>query len=78
MPRWKRTIAVGVCMGMVALAVYFFIRRERHRQPTVTTENRIPRPKQLVAEQEIESAQAVATYLPANKTRIDDLNAQVA
>lgn len=36
-------------------------------------ENRIPKLKKRIAEQEVESAQAVAKYVPMTKARIDDL-----
>lgn len=39
--------------------------------------NRIPKLKKQIAEQEVESDQAVAKYLPITKTRIDDLDSPV-
>lgn len=42
-----------------------------------TPEDRIPALKQQIAEQEEESAQAVADYAPATRTEIDDLNSPV-
>ncbi len=42
-----------------------------------TTEDRIPTLKQQIAEQEEESAQAVADYAPTTKAPIDNLNSPV-
>lgn len=42
-----------------------------------TSEDRIPTLKQQIAEQEEESAQAVADYAPATRTQIDDLHSPV-
>ncbi len=45
---------------------------------SVMTEDRIPKLKKQIAEQEVESAQAVAKYAPTKQTRIDDLDSPVA
>jgi len=69
-----------VVFGAVALA--FWLKGDSGSAPSppapVTTEDRIPKLKQQIAEQEVESSQAVAKYAPTIKTRIDDLDSPVA
>jgi hypothetical protein len=69
-----------VVIGIVALALFWPKGNSGSNTPPpapATIENRIPKLKKQIAEQEIEAAKAVANYHPANKTRIDDLDAQV-
>src|SRR5947209_13537283 len=71
----------AVIAGLVVLlagAVFVYVNNQKTAHLTAAkTEDRRPKLKQLVADQEKESTQAVANYLPTNKTRIDDLDAQV-
>lgn len=68
-----------VAFGIVALAFWL---KGNSGSPTssptpATIENRIPKLKKQIAEQEVESAQAVAKYAPKSNARIDDLNSPV-
>jgi Tfp pilus assembly protein PilO len=70
----------AVLAGLVALlagAVFVYVNYQKTAPLPAQIEDRRPKLKQLVAEQEIESAKAVAGYLPANKTWIDDLDSPV-
>ncbi len=71
----------AVLSGLVVLlagAVFLYVNNQKTAPShAAQIEDRRPKLKQLVAEQEIESAKAVANYLPKHKTRIDDLDAQV-
>lgn len=68
-----------IVIAAVALAFWLKGRSGSHTSSPalVTTEDRIPKLKKQIAEQEEESAQAVAKYAPAIKTRIDDLDSPV-
>ena len=68
----RAIVALVLFTGVVALAVYLYVGR-----PLPLTGERIPALNKLVAEQEEESAQAVANYRPSNKARIDDLDVSV-
>jgi hypothetical protein len=76
----RRKGAVLACLvSLLAGAVIVYVNNQKIAQlPAAKTEDRRPKLKRLVAEQEIESAQAVAGYLPKNKTRIDDLDSPLA
>jgi len=65
-----------VVFGAVALA--FWLKGDSG-SPTspVMTEDRIPKLKKQIAEQEVESVQADAEYAPTGKVRIDDLDSPV-
>ena len=75
-----RRISVVLARLVVLLvgAMFLYVNNQK-TAPTLQTktEDRRLKLKLLVAEQEVESVQAVATYLPKNKTRIDDLDAPV-
>jgi hypothetical protein len=65
--------AVATCIGLaivIAVAVAIYLRR-----PLETIVDRRPELRKLVAEQEAESAQAVANYTPARKGDIGDIGA---
>ena len=73
-----------VLFGIVALAVWLNSNPGTRMSPPdpvktapIIKEERIPRLKKQIAEQEIESAQAVAKYIPSSKARIDDLDSPV-
>src|SRR5437016_6710909 len=75
--RRKGAVLAGLVV-LLAGAVFVYVNNQKTAPShPAQIEDRRPKLKQLVAEQEIESAQAVARYLPKNKTRIDDLDAQV-
>jgi hypothetical protein len=68
-----------IVTAAVALA---FCLRVRSGSPTsspapVTTEDRIPKLRKLIAEQEVESAQAVAKYAPTTNTQINNVGSPV-
>ena len=71
----------AVLAGLVALltgAVFIYVNSPRPAlSPAAKIEDRVPKLKKLVAEQEAESAQAVAGYTPKTQTRIDDLDSPV-
>ena len=76
-----RRVLPFLVIVIAAVALAFWL-KGRSGSPTsslapVTTEDRIPKLKKQIAEQEDESAQAVAKYAPAIKTRIDDLDSPV-
>ena len=76
----RAVVPLVVLVGIIAIAVYFPLNNQRRRepeQPPVTIENRIPKLKMQIAEQEKESAQAVVKYASTTKTRIDDLDSPV-
>jgi hypothetical protein len=54
------------------------VNRQNSQRPPFKTDNRIPKLKKLVADQEAESAQAVVKYHPKNQARIDDLGISAA
>src|SRR5437868_868261 len=71
-----------VVIGIIALAFFWPKGNSGSNTPPpdaapATIENRIPKLKKQIAEQEVESAQALAKYIPTSKTRIDDLNSPV-
>src|SRR4051794_34184642 len=68
---------VTLCVG-VALALWLRGNVTAPSSPTGPTEDRIPKLKEQITEQEVESAKAVAEYAPASKVRIDDLTSPVA
>jgi hypothetical protein len=72
----------GTAVPVLALLAGFFalVWLPGNRQassPPAKSEDRIPRLTRLVAEQEEESAQAVASYQPKTQARIDDLGISV-
>lgn len=71
----KAAAILVVVIGAVALAL-FLKGNSRTATPTPTAiENRIPMLKQRLAEREKEIEQAVSSYAPKSKARIDDLAA---
>src|SRR4051794_26741734 len=65
-----------IVFGAVALAFWL---KGNSGSPTsspspVVTEDRIPKFKKQIAEQEVESAEAAAKYAPTIKARIDDFD----
>ncbi|MBI2806080.1 MAG: hypothetical protein HYX68_13955 [Planctomycetes bacterium] len=71
------SIALGLMtVGLVALAIYIYTTRHRPSQQP-TTEDRRPKLRKLVADQEAESAQALTNYKPKITARLDDLSAHV-
>ncbi len=73
-----------VLFGIVALAVWLNGNTGPHTSPPdpvtmapIIKEDRIPKLKKQIAEQEVESVQAVAKYVPTMKTMIDDLDSPV-
>lgn len=66
-----------VLVGLLVGIVYVNNQKPAPSIPA-STEDRRPKLKELVARQQKESAQAVAAYLPKIKTRINDLDSQVA
>jgi hypothetical protein len=76
--RRKGLVLAGLIVLLVGIGfVYVSNQKPAPSNPT-STEDRRPKLKELVTRQEQESAQAVAAYLPKNKTRVDDLDSQVA
>ena len=78
----RAVVPLVVLVGVIAIGVYYRLsnqHRQEPEQPPVTIENRIPKLKMLIAEQEKESAQAVVKYASTTtiKTRIDDLDSPV-
>src|ERR1035438_3660945 len=76
----RAVVPLVVLVGIFAIAVDCPRNNRRRRepeQPPVTIENRIPRLKMQIAEQEKQSAQAVVKYACTTKTRIDDLDSPV-
>jgi hypothetical protein len=70
----RRAVAALVLPGgAVALALVLYANRQPPPWPSPRAEDRTPRLQKLVAEQEEESAQAVAKYQPEVEARIDDL-----
>ena len=72
-----------VVVGIVALAFWPKENSGSNTPPDASRphlheiENRIPKLKKQIAEQEVESAQALAKYAPKSQTRIDDLGSPV-
>jgi len=76
--RRKGVVLAGLFVLLVG-GVFLYVNYQKTAPShPATTEDRRPKLKQLVAEQEKESVQSVANYLPSNKTRVDDLDSQVA
>lgn len=67
-----------ILCGVVALAFWLQGNVSGPTPPSGPTEDRLPKLKKQIAEQEVESAKAVAGYAPASKVRIDDLGSPVA
>jgi hypothetical protein len=67
----------AILAGLVALlagAVFVYV---NSLSPAAKIEDRVQKLKKLIAEQEAESAHAVAEYTPKTQARIDDLDAHV-
>jgi hypothetical protein len=65
----QKGVVLGCLVALLTGAVFVYVNNQKTAQlPAAKTEDRRPKLKQLVAEQEIESAKAVAGYLPKNKT----------
>jgi hypothetical protein len=73
MRRAASLVLIFTVIGAVVLV--FYLSSKRQHQPIV--DNRLELRK-LIAEQEVESAQAVAEYQPTVQHRMDDLNVSVA
>jgi len=73
----RAIVPLVVIAGIVAVAVYFPVNRWLRQDPPNSTNNRIAKLTKLVADQEQESSQAVANYLPKINSRIDDLGISV-
>lgn len=67
---------LAMLAGFVAL-VWLSGNRQSSSPPSANDEDRIPKLTKLVADQEKESAQAVADYQPKAQARIDDLDISV-
>lgn len=67
-------------VSLLAGGVFLFVNNQKPAPSSpASAEDRRPKLKELIARQEKESTQAVASYLPKNRTtRIDDLDSQVA
>lgn len=76
--RRKGLVLAGLIVLLVGIVFLYVNNQKPSPSNPTSTEDRRPKLKELVARQEKESAQAVAAYLPKNKTRVDDLNSQVA
>lgn len=70
-------VLVIVFVG-VALALWLRGSATGPMSPSGPTEDRIPKLKEQIAEQEVESAKEVAEYTLASKVRIDDIDSPVA
>jgi uncharacterized protein (TIGR03067 family) len=71
----RRAVPILVsALGAVVLACWLKDNIDSPTPPAApaTPEDRISKLKQQIADQEVESAQAVARYVPTSKTRIDD------
>lgn len=68
-----------IAFGAVALAFWPHVNPDSPTSPPAptTSEDRILKLKKQIGEQEVDSAQAVANYVPIGKTRIDDLGSPV-
>jgi hypothetical protein len=77
MRRGTAVLVLAILAGSVGLAVLLYGNRQNDSPPPIKTEDRIPRLKELVANQEKESTQAVAAYRPKTPARIDDLDISV-
>ena len=75
MRRGTAVLALAFLAGSVALAVWLYGNRQPRQQRPIV--DRRPDLRKLVAEQEAESAQAVANYRPKTQARIDDLDIAV-
>src|SRR5436305_8447615 len=74
----RRAVPILVVVGgIVALAFWPKGNTPLPDAAPATIENRIPKLKKQIAEQEVESAQAVAKYVPMTKARIDALGLPV-
>ena len=76
--RRKGLVLAGLLVLLVGIVFLYVNSQKSAPSNPARTEDRRPKLKQLVAEEEIVSAQAVAGYLPKNTARIDDLDSQVA
>lgn len=76
--RRKGLVLAGLIVLLVGIGFVYVNNQKPSPSNPTSTEDRRPKLKELVARQEKESAQAVASYLPKNKTRVDDLDSQVA
>jgi hypothetical protein len=76
----RAIVPILVAAAIVAIALFFPRDNQRRQEPTdppPAAEDRIPKLTKLVAEQEEESAQAVAKYKPKIQARIDKLDSPV-
>ena len=71
----KAAAILVVVIGAVALALFLKGNSRTTMPPPAAIENRIPKLMQRLAEREKEIEQAVASYAPKSKARIDDLAA---
>jgi len=73
----RKGVVLACLVCLLAGGVVLYVNRKTAHLPAAQSEDRSPLLKELVALQEKESAQAVAEYLPKNKTQLDDLNSPV-
>ena len=76
--RRKGLVLAGLIVLLVGIGFVYVSKQKPTPSRPASTEDRRHKLKELVARQEKESAQAVASYLPKNKTRVDDLDSPVA
>jgi hypothetical protein len=69
---WMGTAALALVF-LLGLVAYMHTSRQSLSQPSPRAEDRIPKLKKVVADQEAKSVQAVANYQPKTPARIDDL-----
>src|SRR5947209_15755751 len=74
MRRWKKMFTAVAITSLGVLSLYVYVNQRNAPQPTLATEDRIPKLKRLVAEQAEESAQAVPQYQAKTSARLDDLS----
>jgi len=77
MKRATAIVVVAALIGSATLAGWLVSRPQSSPQPSIQSENRIPTLTALVANQETESAQAVANYRPKIQTRLADIEVPV-
>lgn len=74
----KGMLLAGLLVLFVGIVFVYVNNQKPAPSIPASTEDRCPKLKDLVARQQKESAQAVASYLPKNQIRVDDLDSHVA
>jgi len=74
----RKGAVLVTAVGVLAAGLVLYFHRNNAPQPPAKIDDRIPLLTKLVAEQEVESAEAVANYCPKTPARIDDLTASAA